>query len=83
MKRVPLKMKWKFIAAALAGVIVTLLGLLWILQGAGILKLCPVLCIAQCECVTGGSQFWETIGAIAVIIGVVIIGISVWAGRRD
>ncbi len=70
-------------AAAGAGIFVTLLGLLWILQGAGILRICPILCIAECECITGGSPFWETVGAIVVLIGVVIIGVGVKEGRRD
>jgi hypothetical protein len=70
-------MKRKQLAAALVGVIVTLLGLLWFLQGAGILLLCPVLCFVDCECVTGGSPFWEAVGAIAFIIGIIIVGVSV------
>ncbi len=70
-------MKRKQLAAALVGVIVALLGLLWFLQGAGILLLCPVLCFVDCECVTGGSPFWEAVGAIAFIIGIIIVGVSV------
>jgi hypothetical protein len=65
------------VAAAIVGVIVALLGLLWFLQGAGILLLCPVLCFVDCECVTGGSQFWEATGAIAFIIGIMVVGASV------
>lgn len=70
-------MKRKQLAAALVGVIVALLGLLWLLQGAAILQLCPVLCVMDCECVTSGSQFWEATGAIAFIIGIMIVGVSV------
>ncbi len=76
-------MKWKFIAAALAGVIITLLGLLWILQGAAIIQICPILCIAECECITGGSLFWEAAGAVTMVIGIIIIGIGVREGRRS
>ena len=67
----------KKLAAALVGIIVALLGLVWFLQGAGILHLCPVLCVMDCECVTSGSQFWEAAGAIAFIIGIIIVGVSV------
>ena len=70
-------MKRKQLAASLVGVIVALLGLLWFLQGAGILRLCPVLCITDCGCVTSGSQFWEATGAIAFIIGITIVGVGV------
>lgn len=69
--------KRKQLMAVLAGVIVALLGFLWFLQGAGIIQVCPVLCFMDCECVTGGSLFWEVAGAIAFIIGIVIIGLSV------
>ena len=65
------------LAAGLVGVIVALLGLLWFLQGTGILLLCPVLCFVDCECVMAGSPFWEAVGAIAFIIGIVIVGVSV------
>ena len=70
-------MKRKQLAAALVGVIVALLGLLWFLQGAGILRLCPVLCVMDCECLMSGSQFWEAAGAIVFIIGIMIVGVSV------
>jgi hypothetical protein len=70
------KGKRKQLAAGLVGVIVALLGLLWFLQGTGILLLCPVLCFVDCECVMGGSLFWEAVGAIAFIIGIIIVGVS-------
>ena len=70
-------MKQRKLAAALVGVIVALLGLLWFLQGAGIIQICPMLCIMDCECLTSGSQFWEAAGSIAFIIGTIIVGISV------
>lgn len=70
-------MKRKRLAAAVVGVIVALLGLLWFLQGAGILLLCPVLCFVDCECVMSGSPFWEAAGAIAFVIGITILGVSV------
>ena len=70
-------MKRKLLAAALVGVIMALLGLMWFLQGAGILLLCPVLCVMDCECVTGGSPFWEAAGPITSVIGIVIIIVSI------
>ena len=69
-------MKRKQLAAALVGVIMALLGLLWLLQGAAIVQLCPVLCFVDCECVTSGSPFWEATGAISFIIGIMIVGVS-------
>jgi len=65
------------IAGTIIGVIVALLGLLWLLQGAGLLRLCPILCFADCECVTGGSLFWAIVGAITFIIGAIVAGLSV------
>ena len=54
-------------------VVVVFVGLLWLLQGAAIIHICPVLCVADCECIKSGSQFWEITGAITFIIGVTII----------
>jgi len=66
----------KQLAIPLIGLVLALLGLLWFLQGIAILHLCPVLCVTDCECVIGGSPFWEAIGAIAFIIGITIVSIS-------
>jgi len=55
------------------GVILACLGLLWFLQGAGVLTLCPVLCFADCECITGGSLPWAVIGAVVCACGMVIL----------
>ena len=69
------------IAGTIIGVIVALLGLLWFLQGAGLLRLCPILCFADCECVTGGSLFWAIAGAITFIVGATVAGLSARRGR--
>ncbi len=78
-------MKIKQLAIVIVGVIVTLLGLLWFLQGVGILQLCPVLCFTDCKCITGGSLFWEIVGAIAFVIGIIFIALSLkgWAHRTS
>ena len=60
----------------LIGLILAALGLLWFLQGIAILNVCPVLCFADCECITAGSSFWEVVGGIALIIGIAIICLS-------
>lgn len=72
-----MRMKRKQLAGVLIGVLIALLGLLWFLQGAGVILLCPVLCITNCECVTGGSPFWVVAGAIAIMIGIGIVVVSV------
>jgi len=48
---------------SVVGVIIALLGLVWFLQGAGVLP----------GSVMSGSQFWETAGALAFIVGIVIV----------
>lgn len=67
------------------GLILAAFGLLWFLQGIAILNVCPVLCFADCECITGGSSFWAVVGGIALIIGIAIICLSLkrlWGDRR-
>jgi hypothetical protein len=66
-------MDLKRMAKLCLGIIAVFLGLLWFLQGAGILRLCPILCFMDCECVMGGSVFWEAAGVIVFIIGVASI----------
>jgi hypothetical protein len=60
-------MKPRQMFAALLGVIVALLGLVWLLQGASVLP----------GSVMSGSQFWEVAGAIVFIVGIVIVAVSV------
>jgi hypothetical protein len=51
------------------GLVVALLGGLWLLQGLGIVHLRPILCFAQCEAVQAPSTTWAVIGAVALIVG--------------
>ncbi|WP_250986141.1 hypothetical protein [Methanoculleus oceani] len=37
----------------------------------------PILCIANCEEVVGPSPFWAAAGAIAFIIGAIVVAVSV------
>jgi len=67
-------MKIKRIAQLLVGIIMTLLGLLWFLQGADIIHPKPLLCFANCEPITGKSLQWQITGAATFIVGVLIIG---------
>ena len=60
------------------GVIVVLLGMLWLVQGLGIIQIDPILCTGDCEPITGKSVQWTLIGAIVSFVGIV----SVWAGLR-
>ena len=51
---------------SIVGAIMALFGLVWLLQGAGILP----------GSAMSGSQFWEIAGAITFIVGLVIIPYS-------
>jgi ABC-type Fe3+ transport system permease subunit len=60
----------KRIIVSVVGIVLSLLGLLWFLQGTGIIHLRPVLCVADCEVITGTSLTWAIAGAITVIVGI-------------
>ena len=49
------------------------LGLLWSLQGADLIQIKPVLCVANCEHIAGGSTLWLSIGIITTVIGLVLL----------
>jgi len=51
---------------SIVGAIIALIGLVWFLQGAGILP----------GSVMSGSQFWEMAGVLTLIVGIVIGAIS-------
>jgi len=48
---------------SIVGAILVLFGLVWFLQGGGVLP----------GSVMSGSQFWEMTGAITLIIGLIIV----------
>ncbi|MFF2487080.1 hypothetical protein ACFVSU_11810 [Microbacterium sp. NPDC058062] len=60
---------WPFLVP---GVILAAVGLVWTLQGAGVL---------QGSAMTG-STLWATIGPIVLVVGVVLIGIGIARRRR-
>jgi hypothetical protein len=52
------------IVGVLAGAAIVTPGPLWFLQGAAIIEMRPILCVADCEPVVGGSPFWAAAGAV-------------------
>jgi len=78
-----MKINFKKIAILFVGIIAILLGLLWFLQGADIIQVCPILCFADCKCIRGGSLLWEIIGPIVFFIGIGIVYFNLWPIKRD
>ncbi|MBP1927820.1 hypothetical protein J2741_000367 [Methanolinea mesophila] len=70
-------MKFIYIAGIIVGGFIAFLGLLWFLQGTGILHLRPVVCATNCEEIVGTSLTWAITGAVALIIGSFIAVMSV------
>jgi len=61
------------IARILFGVALTLLGLLWLLQGADLVHIRPILCVANCTPLEEGSVGWMTAGALVLVVGLLVI----------
>ena len=57
----------------ITGIIFTGLGLLWSLQGADLIRLKPILCVANCDEIAGGSTLWLIIGIITTGIGIALL----------
>ncbi len=76
-------MNGRGLTSILLGVVSMLLGLLWLLQGADLLQVRPILCAANCKPLEGGSIRWMTAGALVFIIGLLAIGAGLRRrGRR-
>jgi len=67
------------IVGVLIGAFIASLGLLWFLQGMAIIEMRPILCVADCETVVGGSPSWAAAGAVTFIVG---IGVALFSARR-
>jgi hypothetical protein len=61
------------LARILFGVALTLLGLLWLLQGADLVHIRPILCVANCTPLEAGSVRWMTAGALVLVVGLLVI----------
>ena len=59
----------KKIALAIVGVILSLLGGLWLVQGLGLVHIEPVACVTACETLEGPSPMWAAIGALVLVAG--------------
>ncbi|WP_433413835.1 hypothetical protein ACQP1V_32300 [Microtetraspora malaysiensis] len=68
-------MTWRKAARIVGGTVLTLLGLLWTLQGADLIRIRPILCVAECQPVTGGSPVWLAIGVVTVVVGLWVLGV--------
>jgi hypothetical protein len=67
----------KFIAGLAAGLIAASLGVLWALQGAGLVHVRPILCVSDCKPITDGSTLWLSLGVIFMLVGIAVISASV------
>jgi len=61
------------LATTATGVVVLALGVLWVLQGADLIHVRPVLCVSACKAITGGSAAWFVIGIVSTLIGAAMI----------
>lgn len=53
------------------------LGTLWLLQGLDIIHIKPILCFVDCDVISGKSSFWQVVGTITLIIGLVVVYINI------
>jgi hypothetical protein len=82
-QHVRVTMNWRALSWIVLGVASTLLGVLWLLQGADLLHIRPILCIANCKPVEGGSIAWMTAGALVLVVGLLAIAAGLRRrGRR-
>ena len=63
-------MKWIIV---IVGVILALLGGLWLVQGLGLVTIAPILCVADCEPLEGPSTGWAIAGAATLLVGLAAI----------
>ena len=72
-------MSFRAFVRILFGVALALLGSLWLLQGADLVHIRPILCVADCKPLEGGSVGWMTAGGVLLGVGVLVI---TWGVRR-
>jgi hypothetical protein len=70
------------IATLIVGVLAALLGGLWLLQGLGLVRIQPILCVADCAPLEGPSTPWAIAGFVLLAAGIFGIVRSLRSGRR-
>jgi hypothetical protein len=70
-------MSVRTLARILLGAVLSLLGLLWLVQGADLVHIRPILCVADCKPLEGGSVGWMTAGALVLVAGLLVIASAV------
>ena len=63
---------WIARGCTVIGVLFTLLGTLWFLQGADLIHLKPVACVANCTPIEGGSITWLLVGLATAALGLIV-----------
>jgi hypothetical protein len=63
---------WIARAFVVIGVLFTLLGTLWFLQGADLIHLEPVACVANCTPIEGGSLKWLLVGLATAMLSLIV-----------
>lgn len=54
-------------------VVLFAIGLLWVLQGADLIRIKPILCLVNCEPIVGGSVTWLIVGVVAIAVGLGVL----------
>lgn len=75
-------MRWLWMVAAVVGLLMGLLGGLWLAQGIGIVRIEPIACVGACEPVEAPSLTWSMIGAATLGVAIFIISLAVRRLRR-
>jgi hypothetical protein len=63
------------------GVLAALLGGLWLLQGLGVVRIAPILCVADCAPLEGPSATWAIAGLLLLAGGLFAVA-RFLMGRR-
>ena len=58
---------------AIVGIVASLLGGLWLLQGLGIVPIPPILCVANCAPLEGPSTGWAIAGGVLLVAGLLAL----------
>ena len=59
----------KKIALLLSGILIAALGVLWLVQGLGVVHLEPIACVADCKPIKGSSPTYAVLGGLMVAAG--------------
>jgi hypothetical protein len=76
-------MNWKRTTATVIGGVLMALGVLWFLQGSGLINVNPIMCFTDCDPLAEQSVDWSVQGIASFVVGAAICLLAIFKKKNQ